>query len=418
MKIHTFASAAIFLILCSSASAQWTTFCPANANSTGIPAVLTGSYGTGVGSGLHLEVHGGVPGQFGYLLVGDEVSPATMVSMGLLCLGGMGSNVYRYNISGTEWDSIGVFNGAGIMVSLAGNSGPGYGYDVPAVVPDGMASPIMFGDTWHFQAWYRDGAASSNFSNGLSVTFNPSGVVIPWMVAIPAGTFQMGSNAATGPPYFGGSFTQPVHTVTISQNFWMSDTEVTQAQYQGLMGTNPSSFVGPNLPVERVSWHDARAYCAALTAQEQALGNVPSGFEYRLPTEAEWEYACRAGTTSEFHFGPRLFCEDARSFYSHHSFFWCNSNRSVAVASYVPNAFGLYDMHGNVMEWCLDTYAFYGAGSVTDPFVTNGWDRVVRGGNWRANSNFCRSAHRTHYRPLTMSDGIGFRVVLAPVLVP
>ncbi|MEZ6020808.1 MAG: formylglycine-generating enzyme family protein [Planctomycetota bacterium] len=300
----------------------------------------------------------------------------------MLCLGGPGSSVYRYNVAGTDWFSIGQFDASGTFVNASGTSATGTGFDVPSTIPDGVPSPIVLGDTWHFQLWYRDSpaqAGSSNFSNGLSVTFHPPGTPIAGMVAIPAGTFQMGSNAPLGAPYFPSTGEQPVHTVHISQSFWMSATEVTQGQYQALMGVNPSYFSGgANRPVEQVSWHDARAYCAALTAQEQALGNVPNGFEYRLPTEAEWEYACRAGTTTEFHYGASLLCGEAKFYFSNHSGTDCGSAGTTDVGSYAPNGFGLFDMHGNVSEWCLDSYSGYGAGTVTDPFVTGWLNRVFR----------------------------------------
>jgi formylglycine-generating enzyme required for sulfatase activity len=240
----------------------------------------------------------------------------------------------------------------------------------------------------------------------------------PALVAIPAGTFQQGSNAPDGSPYFGEYDDPSVRQVTISYSFFMGATEVTQAQYQALMGTNPSLYVGPNNPVERVSWDDARAYCAALTTQQAALGNVPAGYQFRLPTEAEWEYACRAGTTTEFNTGAALLCGDAKFGYSFHSNSSCGSSSTVPVSSYAPNAWGLYDMHGNVWEWCLDSYAGYTAGPVTDPFVTGGPNRVFRGGFWYGNSYGCRSAIRGSSSPGSTDNGVGFRVVLAPVLVP
>ncbi len=238
------------------------------------------------------------------------------------------------------------------------------------------------------------------------------------MVLIPAGTFDMGSIAASGAPYYGQSDERPVHSVTISQSFWMSETEITQAQYQAMMGSNPSYSSGANMPVEQVTWHDARAYCAALTAQEQAAGNVPAGMEYRLPTEAEWEYACRAGTTTEFNVGAGLFCGQAIFGYSYHSNSSCNSGSPVNVGSYSANAFGLYDMHGSVWEWCLDSYAGYSGASQTDPFVTGGLVRVLRGGGWNNFSYNCRATIRNYYSPGFLYNTFGFRVVLAPVLVP
>lgn len=245
----------------------------------------------------------------------------------------------------------------------------------------------------------------------------------PGTVAIQAGSFQMGSNAPSGPPYYGNFNERPVHDVTISYCYWMGQFEVTQAEYVVLMGTNPSYFTGANRPVERVSWHSARAYCAALTAQQSALGNVPPGYQYRLPTEAEWEYACRAGTTTEFNVGSELFCNQAKFHYSYHSNTACYSSGSseastVSVDSYAPNAWGLFGMHGNVREWCLDSYAVYSTAPVMDPFVTGGLSRLVRGGNWENNSQSCRSALRLFSPPGHTYFGIGFRVVLAPVLVP
>jgi formylglycine-generating enzyme required for sulfatase activity len=255
-------------------------------------------------------------------------------------------------------------------------------------------------------------------SQGLAVRRTaPAG-----MVRIEPGTFEMGSNAAGGTPYFNNSNQQPVHTVTISSPFWMGQHEVTQAEYQAVMGSNPSFFVGASRPVETVSWNDALAYCVALTAAESLAGNVPTGYEYRLSTEAEWEYACRAGTTTEFNLGAELLCPDARfsgTFHPTLTLTSCgNPNGTVDVGSYAPNAWGLYDMHGNVLEWCLDSYATYSAAPVTDPFVTGIASRVLRGGNWGRNSNLCRSAVRDGGNPGGAVSSIGFRVVLAPVLVP
>jgi formylglycine-generating enzyme required for sulfatase activity len=261
---------------------------------------------------------------------------------------------------------------------------------------------------------------TSSCTANLTVTLSGACPTPPGMVPIPAGTFTMGSDAAGGVPYFGNANTQPMHLVTISYSFSMGANEVTQAQYAALMGSNPSYFGGnPYLPVEQVSWFDARAYCAALTAQQAALGAVPAGYEYRLPTEAEWEYACRAGTTTEFNTGASLVCSQARFWHSYHfPSSDCGSSSPVAVGSYGPNAWSLYDMHGNVYEWCLDSPAAYAPAAVTDPFVTGGPARVFRGGSWDWNSNNCRSAHRLGDVPFSTMYDVGFRVVLAPILVP
>jgi formylglycine-generating enzyme required for sulfatase activity len=253
-------------------------------------------------------------------------------------------------------------------------------------------------------------------SRGVAVRSAPDG-----MVAMNAGTFQMGSNALPNAPYLSNANEKPVHAVTISYPFWMGEHEVTQAEYQAVIGSNPSSFFGPNRPVETVSWNSAVAYCAALTVAETLAGNVPVGYEYRLPTEAEWEYACRAGTTTEFNVGAELLCSDARFSGTYHptlTLTSCgNPDDTVDVGNYAPNAWGLYDMHGNVWEWCLDSFASYSATPVTDPFITGGPDRVVRGGGWSASSNICRSAIRVNINSGSNGD-VGFRVVLAPILIP
>ncbi len=291
--------------------------------------------------------------------------------------------------------------------------------------PGALGNPWVPGEKVFVQSWYRDSLAlkTSSLSNAVELTLflpppTPCVDSIPGMVEISAGTFTQGSNAPSGLPY-SGEYDEPVvRQVTVSYCFWMGATEVTQAQYAALMGTNPSAPAGANHPVEMVSWSDANAYCAALTAQQFALGNVPPGYQYRLPTEAEWEYACRAGTTTEFNVGSELFCNQAKFDYSHHSNSSCNSNSTVPVASYAPNAWGLYDMHGNVWEWVLDSYDSYSAGAVTDPFVTVGSYRVIRGGSWINQSRWCRSAYRINRLPNVATTNLGFRVVLAPILIP
>ncbi len=287
--------------------------------------------------------------------------------------------------------------------------------------------PIPFEVPFAGANLYAQGLLFDPFS-GPSVGFT-SGLRIrlaqipdfPGLVLIPPGTFQMGSDAASGARYFNDANQQPVHQVTISKPFWMGRYEVTQAEYQALMGTNPSQFLGADRPVENVTWFDAVAYCNALNAQQMALGKVPAGYQYRLPTEAEWEYAARAGTTTEFHYGPSLLCNQARFSYSYHSTpaASCNNPQgTVPVGSYAPNAWGLYDMHGNVWEWCMDSWSSYTASAKTDPYVSGGPHRVFRGGSLGSASSSCRSAVRSNFGPGSLSNSLGFRVVLAPVLVP
>lgn len=261
-------------------------------------------------------------------------------------------------------------------------------------------------------------ARIAGVSRGLLVT--GSNTFVPGMVPIPPGTFEMGSDAPAGEPYFGEA-DEVVHTVTISAPFWMAEHEVTQAEYEALTGSNPSTTIGPDRPVEGVSWFDAALYCQNLTVQAALAGQLPQGYEYRLPTEAEWEYACRAGRSTEFGVGngDELLCADAWFSYSYHSQSGCNFGfDSVDVGFFTPNDWGLFDMHGNVWEWCLDTYAAYPAGPVIDPFASGGTNRVLRGGGYADLSFFCRAANRSSSPPASTFASVGFRVVLAPALTP
>jgi formylglycine-generating enzyme len=253
------------------------------------------------------------------------------------------------------------------------------------------------------------------------------------MVWIPAGTFVMGS--PTSEAERDANETQ--HAVTLTQGIYMGKYPVTQGEYLALLGGNPSSFttrdyygtpISPdtNRPVEQVRWADATNYCAQLTQQEQAAGRLLAGWIYRLPTESEWEYACRAGTTNAFYYGDALHGGMA-NFYDYYEYDASYGDiivqnptvpwlpRTTTVGSYQPNAWGLYDMHGNVWEWCLDWYGAYPVGSVANPQgPASGSTRVFRGGNWSAFGAFCRSAKRGSNIPSYNDYTIGFRVVLAP----
>jgi formylglycine-generating enzyme required for sulfatase activity len=230
------------------------------------------------------------------------------------------------------------------------------------------------------------------------------------LVKIEPGTFLMGSPSSEAGRYDNEG---PQTQVRITKEFWMGMYEVTQGQYEAVMWTNPSGFKGGmNLPVETVSWVDATNFCARLTEQERQVGRLPVGYVYRLPTEAEWEYACRAGTTTRFSYGDDP--QDARlgeyAWYSGNS-----GNQTHPVGAKKPNAWGLYDMHGNVWEWCLDWYVTYPGGSVTNPEGPgSGSYRVLRGGSWGNAGGYCRSAYRVSSTPGDRSNNLGFRPVLAP----
>jgi formylglycine-generating enzyme required for sulfatase activity/murein DD-endopeptidase MepM/ murein hydrolase activator NlpD len=245
----------------------------------------------------------------------------------------------------------------------------------------------------------------------------------PAMVDIPAGTFVMGSPASEAERF---DCEGPQTLVTISYCFKMGKYAVTQGQYKSIVGSNPSYFSGvTNRPVEQVSWNDATNYCFQLTQLEQLAGFLPAGWAYRLPTEAEWEYACRAGTTTAFCYGATLRSGMA-NFDGHYEYnaaigMTLNTNgvfagTPVAVGGYAPNAWGLYDLHGNVWEWCQDGWSSnLPGGSVTDPpGASSGSDRVIRGGGWYNDGQFCRSAFRLRSTASYRGNDTGFRVVLAP----
>ena len=201
------------------------------------------------------------------------------------------------------------------------------------------------------------------------------------------------------------------HQVTLTKPFELGVYQVTQAQYQKVMGTNPSHFKGPQNPVEQVSWDEAVEFCRKLSAlpAEKAAGYV-----YRLPTESEWEYACRAATRTEYSFG------DGDSELGDYAWYKDNSGGTThPVGEKKPNPWGLYDMHGNVFEWCQDWYGDYPSGAVTDPTGPSscslGSLRVNRGGGWNVDSEFCRSAFRFRGSPDDRGSDLGFRVLRSSV---
>ena len=230
------------------------------------------------------------------------------------------------------------------------------------------------------------------------LTLDLGGGVTMKLVLIPAGKFMMGSpESEKGRDENEG----PQHEVTISKPFYMGVTEVTQAQYEAVMGTNPSHFKGATNPVEMVSWNDATEFCKKLSEK--------TGQTVRLPTEAEWEYACRAGSKTRFSFG------DADEGLGDYAWYNANSgNTTHPVGQKKPNAWGLYDMHGNVWEWCADWFGDYPKGAVTDPRVRRPVQmRVLRGGSWYGDAGECRSGYRSWTTPIDRNDNGGFRVVVS-----
>ena len=286
------------------------------------------------------------------------------------------------------------------------------------------------------------GAASvSNAANSGEVTAVFLQTTLVEMVQIPGGTFMMGS-PLTEPDHEGDEIQ---HSVTLT-SFWMGKYEVTQAQYQTVVGSLPNSLpsssygVGDNYPVYYVSWYDAVEFCNALSEKEGltpyytidkttsdpnntnssdtlkwlVTGNT-SANGYRLPTEAQWEYACRAGTSGPFNTGDNITTDQA----NYNGNYPYNNNatgvyreRTIPVGTFAPNAWGLYDMHGNVREWCWDWYGTYSSDVQTDlGGAASGALRVARGGSWSGDGQDLRSAYRDLDYPNYGDINLGFRLV-------
>ena len=234
------------------------------------------------------------------------------------------------------------------------------------------------------------------------------------LVCINGGTFTMGSPANEAER----DDDEVQRQVTVS-SFYLGKYEVTQKEYQEVMGTNPSNFKGDNLPVEKVSWFDAVEYCNKRSQREglspaytisgsgdnQTVAWNRNANGYRLPTEAEWEYACRAGTTTAYNTGASI--SNNTGWYGGNS-----DKKTHPVGQKATNAWGLYDMHGNVWEWCWDWYGNYPSGAQTDPVgAMSGSVRVIRGGSWGDSGRFLRSAYRSYGTPSDRDYFVGFRLV-------
>jgi formylglycine-generating enzyme required for sulfatase activity len=260
-------------------------------------------------------------------------------------------------------------------------------------------------------------AVTINGANATSISFtldlnDPITSLLNSMVSIPDGTFMMGS---TDNEYKLVYNTTPVHMVTL-QAFEIGAYEVTQAQYLAVMDTNPSSFQGTsylgheNNPVEQVSWYEAREFCTKLSAQ--------TGRTFRLPSEAQWEYACRAGSTTLYSFGDDDALLSDYAWWSYNSEGTGGPHGTHPVGTKLPNPWVLYDMNGNVWEWCLDSWHLNYIGAPTDGSAwepETGTYRHIRGGGWSGDLWFCRSADRSFGAgPDSRGDNLGFRIVAIP----
>jgi len=280
---------------------------------------------------------------------------------------------------------------------------------LPADSPPRPALPVAPFDATearrHQKAWADHLGVDVEITNSIGMR----------LVLIPPGEFMMGSPESEQNRYE----SEHQHRVRITKGFYLGINEVTQAEFEEVMGRNPSGFTSVagqdtgRFPVEDVSWDDAVEFCGKLSRlpEERRAGRV-----YRLPTEAEWEYACRAGTTSVFHFGDTLSSTQA-NFNGDHPYGAASKGpylrRPAQVGSYQPNAWGLFDMHGNIWEWCSDRYAdYYRHSPVDDPQGPLGVYRVLRGGSWCGLGRLCRSAYRDGYGPGYRDDFFGVRVAL------
>lgn len=243
-------------------------------------------------------------------------------------------------------------------------------------------------------------------------------------VYIPPGTFTMGSpRSETGRNWY-----EKQHQVTLSKGFYLGETEVTQGQWEKLVGFNPSAFsdLGPTVPVDTVSWEECVEFIRVLNQYEGTN-------KYRLPTEAEWEYACRAGTSTAFSSGPITIvsCKEPEPALIEYAWYCYNSGEAFPARDFkpkpvktkLPNPFGLYDMHGNVQEWVMDSarqrnFWRTRVGVITDtyknnsvdPLSTTGDHRIIRGGGWFQNGKYQRSAYRGLYKPGVRRNSLGFRI--------
>ena len=235
------------------------------------------------------------------------------------------------------------------------------------------------------------------------------------MIWCPPGTFTMGSPTTE----VGRGTNETEHNVSLTKGFYLGKYEVTQAQYEAVMTGNtnslsptPSQWPGnPNRPVEKVSWADAQIFLTRLNAQQSA--NIPTGWAYVLPTESQWEYACRAGTTTAYSWGATIASSNANYNWDGGANDGNDFKQTRDVGQYWANPWGFFDMHGNVFEWTADWYqAAYPTGNpVMDPTGSaSGSNRVRRGGSWLGGVSHTRSAYRSSFNPSTRAKDFGFRV--------
>jgi formylglycine-generating enzyme required for sulfatase activity len=264
---------------------------------------------------------------------------------------------------------------------------------------------------WKQEKPSRSGSSDNPPIHGQAFIIPSCGIKLNWVAS---GRFQMGSPAGEA----GRSNDEgPQTEVKITRGFWLGIFTVTQEEWKAVaedvsgLNAKPSYFRGTRRPVEQVSWDDCQEWLQALNTVENAGKRLPHNFQYRLPTEAEWEFACRAGTSTRFHFG------NDDGLLGNYAWYSGNSGSQIhSVGEKKANGWGFYDMHGNVWEWCEDRYGGpLPGGSVTDPRgLVLGTNRVFRGGSWGIAASRCRSAYRVWNKPAFRDYTLGCRVALAP----
>jgi formylglycine-generating enzyme required for sulfatase activity len=260
--------------------------------------------------------------------------------------------------------------------------------------------------------------STTTFTPGQPWTVPTASIEMLWCKP---GTFMMGSPESEEGRELDSEgkktkYSETQHQVTLTKGFYLGKYEVTQAQWKKVVGTSPSKFKGEDRPVEKVNWPDSIEFCQKLTLLERKAGRLPDGWEYALPTEAQWEYTCRAGTTSVFSFGDSLSSKQA-NFNGTNPYGGAavgpNQQQTTDVGSYGANPWGFYDMHGNVWEWCADWMGNYPTGSLTDSKgPASGKYQVQRGGSWYDSGTFLRSAERLNYSRSNRYPSVGFRLCL------
>lgn len=270
----------------------------------------------------------------------------------------------------------------------------------------------------HFRlalAWcvLASGAIAKPAGQVLNVRISDQATVrLRW---IPPGSFTMGSPMGET----GRNSNENQVSVKLTRGFYMAETELTQGQWKAVVPENPSAFRGDHLPVESITWANAREFCNLLNEKQRNTGRLPKGYQWDLPTESQWEYACRAGTTGALHHGLELTsvqgpCRNLDQV----AWYQTNANgRTRPVAGKKANRWGLRDMHGNVWEWCRDSYTENHPGGI-DPWISEGPNHVRRGGSAGYQARTCRAANRDGLEPSAKGNGLGLRLVLIPIQIP